>query len=153
MVNIIPAELFHTSINNKCFCQGIYAPSHSQILYLVQLAGEMSNSHMYKSPQNNIYSYNIIAQFEKGSDFRQQRKKLFKDWYIHQGVNESYGSKKWKVMLGKKIGNIRSPPHSKNLYLRHLKNQNQMKITRGQNLKKFNNTAGLSVFFCNEFIK
>jgi hypothetical protein len=30
---------------------------------------------MYKFPQNNPYSYNIIAQFEKDSYFRQQREK------------------------------------------------------------------------------
>ena len=56
MVNIIPAEFFYASINNKGYFQGIYAPSHPQILYLFQFAGEM-----YKFPQNNLYSYNIIA--------------------------------------------------------------------------------------------
>ena len=61
MVNIIQAVFFYTSINNKGYIQGIYAPSHSQILYLFQFTGEMSNSHMYKFPQNNLYSYNIIA--------------------------------------------------------------------------------------------
>ena len=61
MVNIIPAEFCYASINNKGYFQGIYAPSRSQILYLFQFAGEMSNSHMYKFPQNNLYSYNIIA--------------------------------------------------------------------------------------------
>ena len=39
----------------------MYAPSHSQILYLFQFADEMSNSHMYKSLKINLYSYTIIA--------------------------------------------------------------------------------------------
>ena len=34
----------------------VITPSHSQILHLFQVAGEMSNSHMYKFPQNKLYS-------------------------------------------------------------------------------------------------
>ena len=34
---------------------------HSQILHLFQFADEMSNSHIYKFSQNNLYSHNVIA--------------------------------------------------------------------------------------------
>ena len=61
LVNIIPGEFFHTYINNKGYFQRIYGPSHSQILHLFQFAGEMSNSHMSKFPQNNLYSFNMIT--------------------------------------------------------------------------------------------
>ena len=43
----------------KTFMHRVNTPSHSQMLHLFQVAGEMSNSHMYKFPQNNLYSYNI----------------------------------------------------------------------------------------------
>jgi hypothetical protein len=43
------------------FMYCVNTPSHSQILHLFQFAGEMSNSHMYKFFQNNLYSYNMIA--------------------------------------------------------------------------------------------
>ena len=43
------------------FMYRVNTPSHSQILHLFQFAGEMSNSHMYKFFQNNLYSYNMIA--------------------------------------------------------------------------------------------
>ena len=39
----------------------VNTPSHSQILHLFQFAGEISNSHMYKFPQNNLYSYDLMA--------------------------------------------------------------------------------------------
>ena len=57
----------------KEFMHCVNTPSHSQILHLFQFAGEMSNSHMYKFPQNNPYSY-MIAEFEKHSYFRKQKK-------------------------------------------------------------------------------
>jgi hypothetical protein len=65
--------------------------------------------------------------------------------------------KKWKAMFGKKmvISKPLSPPptHSKNLYLRQLKNnQNQINTTEGQNLMKINNTAEWLSGFCNELI-
>ena len=66
----------YASINNNGYFQGIYA-SHSQILHLFQFAGEMSNSHKYKFPQNNLYSYNIIA----------HREKITVQRLIYQGVN------------------------------------------------------------------
>jgi len=45
----------------KEFMHCVNTPSHFQILHLFQFAGEMSNSHMCKFPQNKLYSYNIIA--------------------------------------------------------------------------------------------
>jgi len=57
------------------FMHCVNTPSHSQILPFFQNAGEMSNSHMYKVPQNNLYSYHEYdcSQFEKDSYFRKQR--------------------------------------------------------------------------------
>ena len=43
------------------FMYCVNTPSYSQMLHLFQLASEMSNSHMYKFFQNNLYSYNMIA--------------------------------------------------------------------------------------------
>ena len=60
----------------KEFMHCVNTPFHSQILHLFQFADEMSNSHIYKFSQNNLYSYNIIADsMEKDSYFRKQRKK------------------------------------------------------------------------------
>ena len=54
----------------------------------------MSNSHKYKFPQNNLYSYNIIA----------HREKITVQRLIYQGVNSFYGSKKMESYVwGKKI--------------------------------------------------
>jgi len=55
----------YTSINNNGYFQGIYALckhtiSLENFTSFFQNA-EMSNSHMYKFPQNNIYSYSMIA--------------------------------------------------------------------------------------------
>jgi hypothetical protein len=80
LVNTIPAEFFYTSIYNDGYFQGIYALCQHTIsltnLHLFQFADEMSNSHIYKFSQNNLYSYNIIADsMEKDSYFRKQRKK------------------------------------------------------------------------------
>ena len=51
-------------------CVNTPFPSH-----LYQFADEMSDSHIYKFSQNNLYSYNIIADsMEKDSYFRKQRK-------------------------------------------------------------------------------
>ena len=41
----------------KEFMHYVNTPSYSQILHLFQNAGEMSNSHMYKFPQNNLHVY------------------------------------------------------------------------------------------------
>ena len=45
----------------KEFMHCVNIPFHSQILHLFQFADEMSNSHIYKFSQNNLYSCNIIA--------------------------------------------------------------------------------------------
>jgi hypothetical protein len=45
----------------KEFMHGVDTPFRSQILHLFQFGYEMSNSHIYKFSQNNLYSYNIIA--------------------------------------------------------------------------------------------
>ena len=52
--------------------------------------------------------------------------------------------KKWKAIFGGIFFyNIGSSPHSKMLYLRQIKNnQNQMNTSGAQNLKEFNNTDG-----------
>ena len=53
---------------------------NAQILYLFQFAGEISNSYMYKFPQNNIYSYNIIADSLRKIHISGNReKRLFQD--------------------------------------------------------------------------
>ena len=44
----------------KEFMHCVNTPFHSQMLHLFQFAGEMSNSHIYKFPQNNLYSYIAI---------------------------------------------------------------------------------------------
>ena len=60
LVNIIPAEfLIHLLLIMAIFMECMYCvntPSHSQMLHLFQFAGEMSNSHMHKLFQNNLYS-------------------------------------------------------------------------------------------------
>ena len=45
----------------KEFMHWVKKPSHSQIFLLFQFAGEISNSHMYKFLQNNLFSSNMIA--------------------------------------------------------------------------------------------
>ena len=60
-------------------------PSHSQILHLFQLAGEMSNSHMYKFPQNNPYSYMIADSLRKIHISENRKKNVQRLQY--QGVN------------------------------------------------------------------
>ena len=57
------------------FMYFVKTPSHSQILHLFQFAGEMSNSHMYKFFQNNLYSYNMIADSLRKIHISENRKK------------------------------------------------------------------------------
>jgi hypothetical protein len=60
-----------------CLIYPIYFVSHSQILHLFfQFAGEMSNSHMYKFPQNNLYSYNMIADSLRKIHTSENREKI-----------------------------------------------------------------------------
>ena len=58
--------IFYTSINNNGYFHGIYVLckhtiSLTNFTSFFQFVGEMSNFHMYKFPQNNLYSYNMIA--------------------------------------------------------------------------------------------
>ena len=52
----------------------VNTPFHSQILHLFQFADELSNSHIYKFSQNNLYSYNIIADSLRKIHISEQRK-------------------------------------------------------------------------------
>ena len=71
----------------KEFMHCVNTPFHSQMLHRFQLADEMSNSHIYKFSQNNLYSYNYYCrQFEKDSYFRKQRKNNCTK-LKYQGVN------------------------------------------------------------------
>jgi hypothetical protein len=54
----------------------VNTPSHSQMLHLFQFADEMSNSHIYKFSQNNLYSYNIIADSLRKIHITENREKI-----------------------------------------------------------------------------
>ena len=43
----------------------VSAPSHSQILHLFQFAGEITNPHIYKFPQNNRSQFGERCIFQK----------------------------------------------------------------------------------------
>jgi hypothetical protein len=60
--------------------------SHSHILHLFQFAGEMSNSHIHKFPQNNLYSY-IIADSLRKIRISENKGKIIVQRLIYQGVN------------------------------------------------------------------
>ena len=60
--------------------------SHSHILHLFQFAGEMSNSHIHKFPQNNLYSY-IIADSLRKIRISENKGKIIVQRVIYQGVN------------------------------------------------------------------
>jgi hypothetical protein len=59
-------------------------PFHSQILHLFQFADEMSNSHINKFSQNNLYSYNIIANSLRKIHISENREKItmFRDFLL-----------------------------------------------------------------------
>jgi hypothetical protein len=59
----------------KEFMHCVNTPFHSQILHLFQFADEMSNSHIYKFSQNNLYSYNIIADSLRKIQISENREK------------------------------------------------------------------------------
>ena len=63
----------------KTFMHRVNTPSHSQMLHLFQVAGEMSNSHMYKFPQNNllVYSYYMIADISRKIHLTENRDKKY----------------------------------------------------------------------------
>ena len=92
MVNTIPADFFYTSIYNNGYFQGIYALcqhtiSLTNVLHLFQFADEMSNSHIYKFSQNNLYSYNIIADSLRKIHISENREKITVQRLKYQGVN------------------------------------------------------------------
>ena len=59
----------------KEFMHCVNTPFPSQILHLYQFADEMSDSHIYKFSQNNLYSYNIIADSLRKIHISENRKK------------------------------------------------------------------------------
>jgi hypothetical protein len=66
----------------------VNTPFHSQILHLFQFADEMSNSHIYKFFQNNLYSYNIIiADSLRKIHISENREKITIQRLKYQGVN------------------------------------------------------------------
>ena len=66
----------------------VNTPFHSQILHLFQFADEMSNSHIYKFSQNNLYSYNIIiADSLRKIHISENREKITIQRLKYQGVN------------------------------------------------------------------
>jgi hypothetical protein len=54
----------------------------------------MSNCHIYKFSQNNLYSYNIIADSLRKNHISENRETITVQRLKYQGVNELYGSKK-----------------------------------------------------------
>ena len=71
----------------KEFMHGVDTPFRSQILHLFQFADEMSNSHIYKFSQNNLHSYNIIADSLRKIHISEIREKITVQRLIHLGVN------------------------------------------------------------------
>ena len=65
----------------------VNTPSHSQIYIFFIFAGEMLNSHMYKFPQNNLYSYNMIAVSLRKIHISENRVKITVQRLIYQGGN------------------------------------------------------------------
>jgi hypothetical protein len=52
-----------------------------------QFAGEMSNSYIYKFPQNNLYFYNMIADGLRKIHISENKEKITVQVLIYQGVN------------------------------------------------------------------
>jgi hypothetical protein len=65
----------------------VNTPSHSQILHLFQFACEMSNSHMYRFPQNNLYPYNMIADSLRKIHISENRVKITVQRLTYQIAN------------------------------------------------------------------
>jgi hypothetical protein len=79
-------------MNNNGYFQGIYALcqhtiSLSNVTSFFQFAGEISNSHIDKFPQNNLYSYNMIAHSLRKIHISENRDKITVQRLIYQGVN------------------------------------------------------------------
>jgi hypothetical protein len=71
----------------KEFMHCVNTPFHSQILHLFQFADEMSNSHIYKFSQNNLYSYDIIADSLRKIYISENRENITVQRLKYQGVN------------------------------------------------------------------
>jgi len=73
----------------KEFMHCVNTPFHTQMLHLFQFAGEMSNSHIYKFPQNNLYSYIAIIWLLTVWEIHisENRDKITVQRLIYQGVN------------------------------------------------------------------
>jgi hypothetical protein len=73
----------------KKFMHCVNTPFHTQMLHLFQFAGEMSNSHIYKFPQNNLYSYIAIIWLLTVWEIHisENRDKITVQRLIYQGVN------------------------------------------------------------------
>jgi hypothetical protein len=71
----------------KEFMHCVNTPFHSQIFHLFQFADEMSKSHIYKFSQNNLYSYNIIADSLRKIQISENREKITAQRLKYQGVN------------------------------------------------------------------
>jgi len=66
-------------------CQHII--SLTNVLHLFQFADEMSNSHIYKFSQNNLYSYDIIADSLRKIHISENRENITVQRLKYQGVN------------------------------------------------------------------
>ena len=71
----------------KEFMHCVNTPFHSQILHLFQFADEMSNSHIYIFSQNNLYSYDIIADSLRKIYISENRENITVQRLKYQGVN------------------------------------------------------------------
>ena len=71
----------------KEFMHCVNTPFHSQILHPFQFVGEMSNFYIYKFPQNNLCSYNMIADSLRKIHISENRDKITVQRLIYQGVN------------------------------------------------------------------
>ena len=73
----------------KEFMHCVNTPSHSQVFasFFSLQVKEMSNSHKYKFPQNNLYSYNMIANSLRKIHISENREKIAVQRLIYQGVN------------------------------------------------------------------
>ena len=65
----------------------MYALCQHTISHLFQFADEMSNSHIYKFSQNNLYSYDIIADSLRKIHISENRENITVQRLKYQGVN------------------------------------------------------------------
>jgi hypothetical protein len=75
------------AIFKEFIMQCVNTPFHSQILHLFLFADEMSISYIYKFSQNNLYSYNIIADSLRKIHISENREKITVQRLKYQGVS------------------------------------------------------------------